>query len=123
MAKKNTKTDITVIIPIHELVGDDNITLFKSALKSVADQETKVDEVLAPPVLRSPWAKRVAQEVEGGDRILQTPIGIFAVDDLGLLRMGGCKMNCVTGYHNGSIDEGGIDDQSQDAKHNGCTVR
>jgi hypothetical protein len=44
--KKNTKTDITVIIPIHELNGEENVTLLKNALFSVSNQETKADELL-----------------------------------------------------------------------------
>ena len=53
----------------------------------VADRRTEVDEVFAPAVLRSAWAKGVAQKIEAGAGVLQTPIVVFAVDDLGLLRM------------------------------------
>jgi len=53
----------------------------------VAYGRAEVDEVLAPAVLRATRAKRVAQEVEANAGVLQTPIIIFAVDDLGLLRM------------------------------------
>ena len=35
----------------------------------------------------------------------------------------GCKMNCVTGYHNRFIYEGGVDDQSQLCQQNRFTVR
>jgi hypothetical protein len=44
MAKK--KTNITVILPIHELEGESNNTLFNNAIKSVANQTTQVDELL-----------------------------------------------------------------------------
>lgn len=53
----------------------------------VADRRTEVDEQLTPPILRPPWAKRVAQKVKGGDRIGLTSIPVFAVDDLRLLRV------------------------------------
>ena len=44
MAKK--KTNITVILPIHELVGESDITLFKNSIESVGKQTTKPDELL-----------------------------------------------------------------------------
>jgi len=40
------KNEITVIIPVHELTGEDNIKLFNTALTSVDNQEVKPDEVL-----------------------------------------------------------------------------
>lgn len=45
MEKKN-KNDITVILPIHELNGDSEIKLFKTALESVEKQKVTVDELL-----------------------------------------------------------------------------
>lgn len=44
MAKK--KTNITVILPIHELEGENNINLFKNAIESVSRQTVKPDELL-----------------------------------------------------------------------------
>lgn len=44
MAKK--KTNITVIIPVHELNGESNITLFKNSIQSVSRQTTRPDELL-----------------------------------------------------------------------------
>lgn len=44
MAKK--KTDITVILPIHELDGESNVTLFKNSIESVVRQTTRPDELL-----------------------------------------------------------------------------
>mgnify|MGYP003638501077 CR=1 FL=1 len=40
------KNTISVILPIHELKGDENIELFKNAVTSVAQQEVKVDEFI-----------------------------------------------------------------------------
>lgn len=73
------------IAPQMQLPTTDDLT--DPLRRLVADGRTEVDKVFPPPILRPPWAKRVAQEVESGDRILQTPVGIFAIDDLGLLRM------------------------------------
>jgi len=42
----NKKTNISVIVPVHELTGEDNIKLFNTALTSVDNQEVKPDEVL-----------------------------------------------------------------------------
>ena len=42
----NKKTNISVIVPVHELTGEDNIKLFNTALTSVDNQEVKPDEVM-----------------------------------------------------------------------------
>ena len=46
MAKKKLKTDITVVLPVHELATDKDTTLFKGAITSVTDQTLKPDEIL-----------------------------------------------------------------------------
>lgn len=47
MAKKKTiKTDITVLLPIHELNNDREVELFKNAINSVAVQEVIPDELM-----------------------------------------------------------------------------
>jgi len=46
MANKNTKTNISVVIPIHQLNGEEESKLLSNALKSVETQEVKPDEVL-----------------------------------------------------------------------------
>jgi glycosyltransferase involved in cell wall biosynthesis len=47
MAKKKVeKTDITVVLPIHELNGDTDIALFKQSLESVNAQTKRPDELL-----------------------------------------------------------------------------
>jgi len=43
--KKTVKTDISVLLPVHELT-DDTRTLFANAVKSIEDQMTKPDAVL-----------------------------------------------------------------------------
>ena len=40
------KNNITVILPIHELIGDENLNLFKNAIKSVGEQKVVPDELL-----------------------------------------------------------------------------
>ena len=46
MAKKNTKTNISVVLPIHELKGEAEIKLLTNALNSVSTQTVKPDELL-----------------------------------------------------------------------------
>lgn len=46
MANKNTKTNISVVIPIHQLNSEEESKLLSNALKSVETQEVKPDEVL-----------------------------------------------------------------------------
>lgn len=46
MANKKIKTDITVVLPVHELANDKDVTLFKGAITSVTSQEVKPDELL-----------------------------------------------------------------------------
>ena len=46
MTNKNTKTNISVVIPIHQLNGEEESKLLSNALKSVETQEAKPDEVL-----------------------------------------------------------------------------
>ena len=43
--KKNTKSDITVVLPVHQLNGESEIKLFNNAVNSVIKQETQVDEL------------------------------------------------------------------------------
>jgi len=52
-----------------------------------ADTGTEVDEVLTPPILRSSRLKHVPKKIELLLRVVPTPVIIFAVDDLRLLRM------------------------------------
>jgi hypothetical protein len=42
----NKKTNISVVLPVHELVGEDNVKLFNNAMTSVGNQEVKPDSVL-----------------------------------------------------------------------------
>lgn len=42
----NKKTNISIVLPVHELTGENNIKLFNAALASVDNQEVKPDEVL-----------------------------------------------------------------------------
>lgn len=44
--KKNTKSDITVVLPVHQLNGESEIKLFNNAVNSVIKQETQVDELI-----------------------------------------------------------------------------
>tara|TARA_R100000908_G_scaffold36679_1_gene16826 strand:+ start:4023 stop:4838 length:816 start_codon:yes stop_codon:yes gene_type:complete len=46
MTKKDTKTNISVVIPVHKLNGEKEHKLLSDALKSVDSQEVKPDEVL-----------------------------------------------------------------------------
>jgi glycosyltransferase involved in cell wall biosynthesis len=46
MAKKKIKTDITVVLPVHELANENDVTLFKGAITSVTEQTVKPDEIL-----------------------------------------------------------------------------
>ena len=46
MANKINKTDITVVLPVHELANDNDIQLFKGAITSVATQDVKPDELI-----------------------------------------------------------------------------
>lgn len=47
MAKKNnTKSNISVVLPIHQLVSEKETTLFNNAITSVINQETQVDELI-----------------------------------------------------------------------------
>lgn len=46
MANKKNTTDITVVLPVHQLTGEADTKLFTNALGSVATQEVKPDEVL-----------------------------------------------------------------------------
>ena len=54
---------------------------------AVGDSRTEVDEELAPPVLRFPRTKRIAQEIKFLVRVLPSPIFILTIDNLRLLRM------------------------------------
>ena len=40
------KDNITVVLPLHELDGEKNISLFRNALKSVSEQKTVPKELL-----------------------------------------------------------------------------
>jgi len=44
--KKNIKTDISVVLPIHELNGESETTLLNNAIASVVNQEAKADELI-----------------------------------------------------------------------------
>jgi glycosyltransferase involved in cell wall biosynthesis len=46
MAKKKVKTNISVIIPVHELNNETEINFLKTAVTSVEEQEVKPDEIL-----------------------------------------------------------------------------
>ena len=52
-----------------------------------AHAREKADKQFAPAVLGSTWTKRVAQEVELGMFMRAASVIVFAVHDLGLLRM------------------------------------
>lgn len=43
---KENKTNISVILPIHELNGEKEVTLFNAAIESVVNQEVKPEELL-----------------------------------------------------------------------------
>ena len=53
----------------------------------IADRRTEVDEVLPPPILRPPGAKRIAQKIELLVWVCPPSVVILAVDNLCLLRM------------------------------------
>tara|TARA_B100000927_G_C16475536_1_gene473238 strand:+ start:3837 stop:4643 length:807 start_codon:yes stop_codon:yes gene_type:complete len=42
----NKKTNISVVLPVHELVGEENMKLFNNAMTSIGNQEVKPDSVL-----------------------------------------------------------------------------
>lgn len=44
--KKNVKTDISVVLPIHELKGEAETKLFNNAIASVANQEVRPDQLI-----------------------------------------------------------------------------
>ena len=44
--KKDTKSNISVILPIPELKGEAEVTLFNNAITSVSNQEVQVDELI-----------------------------------------------------------------------------
>jgi hypothetical protein len=44
--KKKNNSDITVILPIHELNGKNEIKLFNNALDSIKNQEVSIDELI-----------------------------------------------------------------------------
>src|SRR6516164_1501565 len=72
--------DATTKLPIANFLSD-------RLCCRVAHARAEVDEVLAPPVLRSPGPKGVAQVVEFIVGIGSTPVIIFAINDLRLTRM------------------------------------
>ena len=43
---KKIKTDISVVLPIHELNNEKEVALFKTAIESVVNQESKPEELL-----------------------------------------------------------------------------
>src|SRR6202790_3261168 len=78
---------------------------------------TEVDEELSFAILRSPWAKRVAQKIELLVRICPSPVIILAIDHFRLLRMKlqptllqtrGCGGPNLLGFHFRSAMYNGI---------------
>src|SRR5436853_7598023 len=53
----------------------------------VGNGRTEVDEVLAEPILRSPWLKTITQKIELLVRVSPSPVVILAIDNLRLHRM------------------------------------
>src|ERR1017187_2880889 len=53
----------------------------------VGNGRAEVDEVLAKSILRPPWLKTAAQQVELLVRVSPPPVLILAIDDLRLVRM------------------------------------
>ena len=77
MAKKTNKTDITVVLPVHELVNDKDITLFKGAIDSVANQAVRPDELLIVVPKGSDVAKTLNNfdfgDIKSMTRIVENP--------------------------------------------------
>lgn len=71
---KKNKTDITVILPVHEL-NDETKTLLDLALKSISIQDTKPDEVLIVTPKNSEAAKYMKKLT------LESNVRIFEHDD------------------------------------------
>lgn len=82
MAKKKLKTDITnitVVLPVHELATDKDTTLFKGAITSVTDQIVKPDEILIV-VPKGSDIEKTLKDFDFGDakdivRIVSNPNG------------------------------------------------
>lgn len=63
-----SKTDITVIIPVHELASDTEVTLFKRALESVTSQkDVTADEIMVVVPKGSDVEKTLTGDFDFGD--------------------------------------------------------
>jgi len=77
--KKEIKSNISVILPVHELNGDSEITLFKNAITSVSNQEVKADELIIV-VPEGSKVEEALKEFDFGDakalvRVVSNPNG------------------------------------------------